>query len=86
MSSEKISLKTFTKEEKILLLKELGFDSDGEYVLDSAREQVSDKYINIPVKIENMVILGGSTIILDDNEYSLMRYMEEYGELCILTI
>ena len=81
MSSEKISLKTFTKEEKILLLKELGFDSDGEYVLNDRKEQVSDKYINIPVKIENMVILGGSTIILDDNEYSLMRYMEEYREL-----
>ena len=79
--SEKISLNTFSKGEKILLLKELGFDSDGDYVLNDQGEQVSDKYINIPVKIENMVILGGSTIVLDDNEYSLMRYMEEYGEL-----
>lgn len=81
MSSEKISLKTFTKEDKILLLKELGFDSDGEYVLDKKGERVMDKYVDIPVKIENMVILGGSTIILDDNEYSLMRYVEEYGEI-----
>ena len=78
---EKISLKTFSKDEKIFLLKELGFGSDGEYVLDDKGEKVVDKYIDIPVKIENMVILGGSTIILDDNEYSLMRYIEEDGEL-----
>ena len=78
---EKISLKTFSKDEKIFLLKELGFGSDGEYVLDDKGAKVVDKYIDIPVKIENMVILGGSTIILDDNEYSLMRYMEEYGKL-----
>ena len=79
--TEKISLKTFSKDEKIFLLNELGFGSDGEYVLDDKGEKVVDKYIDIPVKIENMVILGGSTIILDDNEYSLMRYMEEYGKL-----
>ena len=78
---EKISLKTFTKEEKILLLKELGFDSDGKHVLDDKGKKITDKYVGIDVEIENMVILGGSTIILDDNEYSLMRYMEEYEEL-----
>lgn len=75
-----ISLKEISLNSKILLLKELGFNSDGEYVLDSNGNKIKDKYIEIPIKIDNMVILPGSTIILDDNELSIMRYMEEFGD------
>ena len=78
---ESISLKDFSNEDKILLLKELGFDSDGEYVIDKNGEKVLDKYLDIFVKIDNMMILPGSTIILDDNEYSMMRYLQEYEDL-----
>ena len=66
--------------ETVALLKGLGFDSDGEYVLDSEGNRVLDKYIDIPVKVENMVILPGSTLILDDNELSILKYMEEFGD------
>jgi hypothetical protein len=79
--SQNVSLNDFSKEDKILLLKELGFDSDGEFVLNDKKEKVFDKYLDIPVKFDNMLILSGSTIILDDNEYSLMRYMQEYESL-----
>ena len=79
--SETISLSTFSKEDKILLLNELGFESDGDFVLYKNKEKVLDKYLEIPIKIDNMAILPGSTIILDDNEYSIMRYMEEYENL-----
>jgi hypothetical protein len=78
---ETISLKEVSINSKIALLKELGFDSDGEYVLDSEGNKVIDKYIEIPVKVENMVILPGSTIILDDNILSLSCYMEEYPDV-----
>ncbi len=77
---ELISLKEMPKESKIFLLKELGFNSDGEYVLDSNGEKVIDKYVDIPVKIENMVIFPGSTLILDDNELSVLKYMEEFED------
>lgn len=77
---ETISLKEITVDSKIALLKGLGFDSDGEYVLDSEGDKVLDKYIDIPVKIESMVIFPGSTIILDDNELSILKYMEEFGD------
>lgn len=65
---------------KILLLKELGYGTDGEYVLDLEGNKVIDNYIEIPVRIDNMVILPGSTIILDDNEISIMKYMEDSGD------
>lgn len=78
---ELISLKNVSKESKILLLKELGYDSDGTFVLDSEDKKVLDKYLEIEVKIDNMVILPGSTIILDDNELSISKYIEEFGDV-----
>ena len=69
------------KESKIDLLKELGLNSDGEFVLDSQGDKLLDKYLEIPVKIDNMVILPGSTIVLDDNELSLSKYLEEFGDV-----
>ena len=78
---ELISLKNISKESKISLLKELGYNSDGEFVLNSQGERVLDRYIEIEVKIDNMVILPGSTIILDDNELSISSYLEEFGDV-----
>jgi hypothetical protein len=78
--TEIISLKGIPVNSKILLLKELGFGSDGTYVLDKNGEQVLDKYIGEPIKIDNMAILPGSTLILDDNPLSISSYLEEYGD------
>lgn len=77
---ELISLKEVSVKSKIALLKELGFNSDGEYVLDCDGNKVLDKYIEIPVKVNNMAIFPGSTIILDNNELSLSLYLEEFGD------
>lgn len=77
---EFISLKNVSLTSKILLLKELGYGSDGEFVLNLAGQKVVDKYLDIPVKVDNMIILPGSEIILDDNEFSVSSYLEEYGE------
>ena len=68
---EFMSLKNISKESKINLLKELDYDSDGEFVLNLDGTKVLDRYMEVPVKIDNMVILSGSTIILDNNELSL---------------
>jgi hypothetical protein len=77
---EIISLNEISNNSKTELLKGLGYNSDGEYVLDLEGNKVIDKYIEVPVKIENMAILPGSTIILDDNELSISLYMEEFGD------
>ena len=78
---ELISLKTISNNSKINLLRELGYDSDGEFVLDSKGGKVLDRYLEIPIRLENMVILPGSTVILDDNELSISKYMEEFGDV-----
>ncbi len=78
---ELISLKEISIESKKKLLKELGYSSDGDFITDSEGRKVIDKYIDIPVNINNMVILPGSTIILDDNEISLSKYIEDHGDV-----
>ena len=78
---ETISLKQVDSESKIALLRELGFESDGEYVLNLDGTKVMDRYLDIPIKVENMVILPGSVIILDDNVLSLSHYMEEFPDV-----
>ena len=77
---ELIPLKDLSLNSKILLLKELGYNNDREFVLNKEGKKISDKYIDIPVRIENMLIFPGSEIILDDNEFSVSSYLEEYGE------
>lgn len=78
---ELVSLKTAPKDVKILILKELGYGSDGEFVTDKDGNKVLDRYLEVPVKVENMVIFPGSTIILDDNELSISSYLEEFGDV-----
>lgn len=78
---ELVSLKGVGLKSKTILLKELGYGNDGEFVLDSNRNRVIDKYLDIPVRVENMIILPGSEIILDDNELSISSYIEEFGDV-----
>lgn len=78
---ELVSLKNISFNSKILLLKELGYSSDGEFVLNLEGKKVVDKYAEIPVKINNMAIFPGSTLILDDNEFSIASYIEEFGDV-----
>lgn len=78
---ELVSLKGVSLKSKTLLLKELGYGNDREFVLDLNGNKVIDKYLDIPVRIENMIILPGSEIILDDNELSISSYIEEFGDV-----
>lgn len=78
---EVISLKEISTNSKILLLKELGYDSDGEFILDINKNKINDRYLDIPIKLSNMAILPGSTIVLDDNEFSISSYIEEFGDV-----
>ena len=75
-----ISLKQFSEEDKLLLLQELGYQTDGTFVLDKKGGVVKDRYIDVSVCFDRMLIFPGSTIILDNNEISIARYLEEYGD------
>ncbi|MDE1849035.1 MAG: hypothetical protein KGH55_03315 [Nanoarchaeota archaeon] len=77
---ETVSLRQFSDRDKIFLLNELGFQTDGKFVLDEKGEVLKDKYIGVPVTLKNMLIFPGSTVILDDNEISITLYINEYGD------
>ena len=79
--TELISIKDMPVELKIVLLKELGFDSDGKFVYYKNGKQCLDKYTEEPIKINNMAILPGSTIILDNNSLSISSFLEEFGDV-----
>ncbi len=78
---ELLTIKTAPKEFRLELLKSLGYgvDVEGVYVTKDG-EQVIDKYIDKPVRFDNMAIFPGSTIVIDDNPLSVAAYFEEYGE------
>ena len=77
---ETISLKQFSIQEKLMILRELDCKTDGKFVLDSNGAIMKDQYIDEPIQIERMIILPGSTVILDDNDFSISSYIEEYGD------
>ena len=73
-----MSLRDWTIEDRMMLLNELGFGSDGVYVLDKSGQRVVDKYIAEPIKLSNMAIFFYPVItILDDNPLSIVSYFEE---------
>lgn len=78
---DKISIKRMSNDERIFLLKELGLGSDGIYALDEKGEKIIDEYIDQPVRIDNMLILPGSTIIIDNNPLSIAGYMGDYPDV-----
>ncbi len=75
-----VSVKDMPSHLKLLLLKELGLSADANGYITKDGEQVQDKYLGQPVRVENMAIFPGSAVVLDDNPLSIALYIEEYGE------
>lgn len=78
---ELFSLKAIPRDVKIAILKEMGYSSDGVYISDKNGETIIDPYIEEPVKVDNVMILHGSEVILDSNPLSLAGYLEDYGDV-----
>ncbi|MBI2184219.1 MAG: hypothetical protein HYU39_04585 [Thaumarchaeota archaeon] len=79
---ELISVKEAPKEFKVALLKALNYNVDKNgFVIDSNGKRVIDKYVDRAVRLENMAIFPGSTIVMDDNPLSIASYIEEHGEI-----
>jgi regulator of RNase E activity RraA len=78
---ELVTIKDAPKDFKIALLRALGYDVDKEAThVTQEGKVVMDKYVNMPVRVDNVAILPGSTIVIDDNPVSIASYFEEYGE------
>jgi hypothetical protein len=78
---EMLSLKNEPIELKIAILEKMGYSSDGTFIFDSSGDMIIDPYIDEAVRIDNMVILQGSEIILDSNPLSFAGYFEDHGEI-----
>jgi hypothetical protein len=78
---ELLPMKDLPKEVKAAILVELGYSSDGPFVVGKDGKIVIDPYTLDPVKVDNMLILPGSEVILDNNPLSVASYFEEHGEL-----
>lgn len=77
---ERISISSLPREIKVKILNELGYSVDGDFVIDENGKRVRDRYIDKEVTLSNMLILPGSTIILDNNELSIAEYLEEHSD------
>lgn len=78
---EYFSIKNLSIKSKIELLEALGYKSDGKFVLDENGKRCKDKYVDIDITLDRMLIFPGSTIILDNNELSIASYLEEYPDV-----
>ena len=76
-----VAIKDIPTDFKIVLVRGLGYDSDGTFVLNKDGNKCLDKYTEEPIRIDNMAIFPGSTIILDNNPLSLSSFLEEYGDV-----
>ena len=73
--TELFSIKDAPPEFKVALLRELGFESDGSKIFDPQGQPVKDPYLGVEVTLDRMVLMPGSTIILDDNPASIAAYL-----------
>lgn len=78
---ELLSLKNESIALKLAILRRMGYTSDGTFIFDSNGKMVVDPYIDEAVRVENMVILHGSEVILDSNPLSLAGYIEDHGDV-----
>jgi hypothetical protein len=76
---EIVNLSKWDNESKVRLLRELGYDSDGTYVL-KAGQRVRDKVTGEEVTLRRMAILPGSVMVISDNPVSIADYLEDYDE------
>jgi hypothetical protein len=79
--TELLSLEDAPLSFKMKLVQELGYASDGTYVLMKDGSRCLDRYTKEPIRLDNMAILPGSTIILDNNELSISSFLEEFGDV-----
>ncbi len=67
------------------MIRELGYDVDptNTFVLQAGGAPVVDQYANVPVRVDNMMILPGNSppVILDDNPLSVASYLEDHGDI-----
>jgi len=79
-SAETVPWGDIPRDVQIEIIRELGYSVEENRILDAAGAPVVDKYTRAPVRLDNLMIVWGSTLLLDNNPVSIASYFEEYGE------
>lgn len=77
---EVLQIKELPREDKILLLRELGYDADEDGHVTKDGQLYMDPFVDAEVTVDNMCILPGSAVVLNDNPISIDAYFEKYGD------
>jgi hypothetical protein len=82
LAMEIVSLKDAPLEFRISVVKELGYevDSDGVHLLKDG-EKAMDPYAAVQLRLDNMALLPGSVVLLDNNPLSIAWYLEDHGDI-----
>jgi hypothetical protein len=76
-----VSIRQAPKDFKVALVEAMGYKVDGFQILLPNGEKYIDPYCDTPVKIDHMIIVPGSTLILDDNPLSIAAYDEDHPDV-----
>jgi hypothetical protein len=79
---EILSLKDSPLDFRVSIAEKLGYavDPDGVHLLKEG-ERALDPYSNDPLRLDNIAVLPGSVILLDNNPLSIAWYLEEHGDI-----
>ncbi|MCI4358543.1 MAG: hypothetical protein L3J95_02425 [Thermoplasmata archaeon] len=77
-----VSLKDTPLDFRVGVAKELGceVDSDGIHLV-KAGERALDPYSKEPLRLDNIAVLPGSVVLLDNNPVSIAWYLEVHGDI-----
>ena len=77
-----VNLREAPPEFRLELVRELGYSvaEDGVHLIKD-RKQASDPYTNVPLRIDNLAVLPGSVVLLDNDPVGIALYLEEHGEV-----
>jgi hypothetical protein len=80
---EAVSIKDAPVDFKLALLRELGLelDADGVHIKGPDGKWIVDEYVDQPVRFDNMILLPGSVVVLDENPVTIHSYMEDHPDV-----
>lgn len=77
---ENIGLEDLPEEVLIGVLEELGYTVHDGLVFGPDNTPHIDPYVGVQVELSSVMILPGSTVVLDANPVSAAGYIQDYGD------
>ncbi len=82
MQSRGFSFSALDAESKLRVLESIGYGTDGTFVTRHGKPY-RDQYTHQPIRLTEVIVLPGSTVVLSDNPISLAMYLEDHPDVQI---